>query len=191
MLGDIANDRGADAKIEETVITRNRKSKAQTPNAESPSRWRMNGDRKSPTNILFPKANQLEPMFLMICRFSILCIDTQPADAADITRRRGSDNSFEHAPDESLPGRCFVVRVMPKVIAVARPPPRSEMQAQPPSLDVPSTNSYPNHRIRCPHACSICNIEASGSSECHPPAFALRTNRMSWRVSFVALKTPA
>src|SRR5208337_3935100 len=69
-----------------------------TPNAESPNRWRMNGDRKIPTNILFPKANQLEPMFLMICRFSTLCIDAQLPDISNShfpRARAGGDQPTE------------------------------------------------------------------------------------------------
>src|ERR1700756_4760835 len=42
------------------------KIRTQMPKAVSPSRCRMKGERKTPTRILTPRLNQLEPTFLKI-----------------------------------------------------------------------------------------------------------------------------
>src|SRR6516225_1710730 len=44
------------------------------PNAVSPKRCKMNGDKKMPVAMSTPSENQLEPTFLIINRLSILLI---------------------------------------------------------------------------------------------------------------------
>src|ERR1700678_4107075 len=50
------------------------KMRIQTPNAVSPSRCRINGDKKMPTATSVDNENQLDPTFLMIRRLLILLI---------------------------------------------------------------------------------------------------------------------
>src|SRR5579883_3495979 len=48
------------------------------PKAVSPSRCRMKGDRKTPTRILTPRLNQLEPTFLKISARRIVSGPARP-----------------------------------------------------------------------------------------------------------------
>src|ERR1700758_3164797 len=88
------------------------KIRTQIPNAVSPSRCRMKGERKIPTRILTPRLNQLEPTFLKI---SVLRIGYWGLRLEQPSRQHGLQSGAGNQSDERF--RQMLRRPMGSVYA--------------------------------------------------------------------------
>ena len=78
VLGNVTNDRGAYAEIEQTVVSGDRKN--QDPDSKSRVAKMMQDEggeiENSERSTLMPSANQLDPTFFRICLFSSLSMNS-------------------------------------------------------------------------------------------------------------------